>query len=109
MSFGNDVNEILETQSCVPRLDTDRYRHHLADYKLTDAQAGELLATLWNIVLAAIELGANVDIEQVLTESCPLEKGAPTAPVGVKSNHPPSETENVNAASCSTGKDRDGD
>lgn len=112
MSFGNDVNDILETQDTqcsVPRLETSRYRHHLTDYELTDAQADELLTTLWNIILAALELRVSLDVEAVLTASCPLEKATPSVPAGVKSNHPRNTTGDVVAKSASTRKDRDGE
>jgi hypothetical protein len=71
-----------------PQLDVGRYRHHLADYQLTDAQAEEFLGTLWNIILACIDLGANLDVEAVLTGSSPLEKATSTKTSGVELNGP---------------------
>lgn len=77
-----DVLESAPAESTAPQLDVDRYRHHLADYQLTDAQAEEFLGTLWNIILACIDLKVNLDLEAVLTASSPLEKTTPTKALG---------------------------
>ena len=41
--------------------DAEEYLPHLAEFDLSDAQARELLTTLWNIMTAFVDLGFGVD------------------------------------------------
>lgn len=74
-----DVVQNTPAESSAPQLDTGRYRHHLVDYQLTDVQAEEFLGTLWNVILACIDLQVDLDLEAVLTGSAPPEKAMPAA------------------------------
>jgi hypothetical protein len=107
----NDVGDVPEsapTMSTAPQLDVGRYCHHLADYQLTDAQAQEFLSTLWNIILACIDLGMNLDMEAVLTGSSPLEKAKSTKASGVQLNAPKKPNRLAVSESEPAEKDRDG-
>jgi hypothetical protein len=43
-----------------PTLALDQYRQYLDDSNLTEAQANELLAVLWNIMVQFVDLGFGV-------------------------------------------------
>lgn len=45
----------------VPPFDAARYRAHVADLDITEEQQAELLATLWWIMAAFVDLGFPVD------------------------------------------------
>lgn len=91
-----------------PQLDVGRYRHLLADYQLTDAQAEEFLGTLWNIILACIDLRVSLDMEAVLTGSSPLEKATSTKASRVELNAPKKPNKSAVSESEPAEKDRDG-
>jgi hypothetical protein len=107
----NEVADVLENapaKSAAPQLDVSRYRQHLADFQLTDAQAEEFLGTLWNIISACIDLGTNLDVEAVLIGSSPLEKATSTKAFGVELNGPKKPNISPVSESEPAEKDRDG-
>jgi hypothetical protein len=107
----NDADDVLENapaRSTAPQLNVGRYRHHLADYQLTDAQAEEFLGTLWNIILACIDLEMNLDVEAVLTGSSPLEKTTSTEELGAELIAPKKPSRFAISESGPAEKDRDG-
>ena len=55
--------------SALPQLNCDDYKEELAELKLNEAQAQELLQTLWNIMAAFVDLGWGVDgVQAVLPD-----------------------------------------
>lgn len=44
-----------------PAFDAEEYLPHVAEFDLTEEQASEMLATLWEIMKAFVEMGFGVD------------------------------------------------
>ncbi|MBL27118.1 MAG: hypothetical protein CMM50_06150 [Rhodospirillaceae bacterium] len=61
MTEGVDVVAEPRGYADAPAFDADEYRPYLAGLDLTDEQANELLATLWDIMKAFVELGFGLD------------------------------------------------
>ena len=55
----NDAPDTAPLQA--PTLALERYRHLLDDSELTEAQADELLAVLWNLMVQFVDLGFGVN------------------------------------------------
>ena len=55
----NDAPDTAPLQA--PTLALERYRHLLDDSELTEAQADELLTTLWNVMVQFVDLGFGVN------------------------------------------------
>ncbi|HAT86678.1 MAG TPA: hypothetical protein DCS30_12485 [Rhizobiales bacterium] len=48
----------------------DDYRHHLNESGLSQAEADEFLATLWNIMVSFVDLGFGIEAtQQVIAEN----------------------------------------
>lgn len=48
--------------SATPELDAGQYLPLLSEFELTDDEARELIAALWSIMRACVELGIRVDV-----------------------------------------------
>ena len=69
-----DVNEhwvSAQQQPMVepPKCDVDKYRDHIKDFDLSEAERVELLKTIWLIMAAFVDLGFGVDSIQILSSS----------------------------------------
>ena len=58
---GRNEDSVIDTRQPAPAFDADEYRPYLDGFDLTEEQANELLATLWDIMKAFVELGFGVD------------------------------------------------
>jgi len=63
MEKDNDILDDDRPQALAPppRLQLDKYMAHLEGMELTDAQARELLETLWSIMVSFVDIGWRVD------------------------------------------------
>ncbi|WP_086931895.1 hypothetical protein [Agarilytica rhodophyticola] len=65
--FLRDKNTSSQAEG-LPRLklDPDKYRHHLENMDITEEQANELMATLWQIMSTMVDIGWGVDILNIV-------------------------------------------
>lgn len=73
-------------------LDVAKYREHVDDLDLTEAQKAELLRTLWWIMATFVDLGFRVDSVQVLlpafNEAASLEESGALVVEDVETSRP---------------------
>lgn len=95
---GQDGNTSLSAPKA-PDLDLSKYQDDLREFDMDNAQARELLETLWSVMRSFVELGFTGDICGLIFEdSLPHEEPAPENAI-----LPPSQT----AETPSKGKRKD--
>lgn len=77
---GQDIKEASrrETRTSLPALDADRYLPMIADMEISDEQRLELLAIVWDIMCAFVELGFGANSFQNLLPAI-IEKASKRA------------------------------
>ncbi|MBT3011720.1 MAG: hypothetical protein KME41_08355 [Candidatus Thiodiazotropha sp. (ex Lucina pensylvanica)] len=55
--------------SAIPECDVEKYREHIKDLDLSEAEQTELLKTIWTIMAAFVDLGFGIDSVQLLSSS----------------------------------------